>query len=220
MRILYFCNWTEFDGLTQMAIDYYFLTKGIEILRIYGFNKPTVSLGKNQTKFLYENDWEYVRRPTGGRAVYHNGDVVFSLISSIKNPIVGGNILESYKKIAELLKRGFEKKGISLEIFKGKPNSYRDFRCFSSTSRYEIVYKGKKVIGIAQVRKKDYYLTQASIQLFDFPREMIIKCVKESFEEKFILKEVSNLKDILNSDEVKGYKKLFKIDKKEVETNA
>ena len=174
----------------------------------------------NQNEFLYEDGWEYIRRPTGGRAVYHNGDVVFSLISSIKNPVVGGNILESYKKIAELLKKGFEKRGISLEIFKGKPTSYRDFRCFSSTSRYEIVYKGKKAIGIAQVRKKNYYLAQASIQLFDFPREMIIKCVKESFKEKFILKEIPNLHDILNSGEVERYKKLFKIDKKEVETNA
>src|SRR5882672_7387631 len=77
------------DGISNMAIDAALLDEVDSssdlrtIVRFYGWVRPTVSLGRNQTidkavdtEYCIANGIDVVHRPTGGRAVLHDDDAV------------------------------------------------------------------------------------------------------------------------------------------------
>src|SRR5437762_5029540 len=80
------------DGATNMALDEALLNSGLvggpPTVRMYGWTPPCLSVGTNQP-LLTQIDTEWcaaqgvtlVRRPTGGRAVLHDGpaELTYSL---------------------------------------------------------------------------------------------------------------------------------------------
>ena len=61
------------------------LASGRLVCRLYGWRPAAVSIGRNQKvaesvnmDVLREADISLVRRPTGGRAIWHGGDVCFT----------------------------------------------------------------------------------------------------------------------------------------------
>ncbi len=72
---------TEIDSLTRV--------------RLYHFSPPAVSLGFHQKhidineSLCEERGYSIVRRPTGGRAVLHKGDLVYSISVSAKGVVEG-----------------------------------------------------------------------------------------------------------------------------------
>ncbi|MDQ2730025.1 MAG: hypothetical protein M3Y56_00055, partial [Armatimonadota bacterium] len=96
------------------------------VLRLYGWNRPAVTLGRFQDA-ARAVDWELcrrkgievVRRPTGGRAVYHDTDLTFTLL--FPEAAGGGHsIRESYGLVANALSRSFCRFG--LDIQQGDPD--------------------------------------------------------------------------------------------------
>jgi len=78
-------------GTTQMAIDRWMLDQlaagGDPCLRLYRWSVPTLSLGRHQRRL--EPHWPalveqgriaLVRRPSGGRAVLHAGELTYALV--------------------------------------------------------------------------------------------------------------------------------------------
>lgn len=127
--------------------------------RIYAWKPYAISLGMNQDEneidniYLDKDNYHLVRRPTGGRAVFHANELTYSYITN----------LDKYSKseIYELIHIEFEKvlKDINIDSDFVKSNS--DFRgiykggesrslCFASSAKYEIEIDGKKIIGSAQ----------------------------------------------------------------------
>jgi len=92
-------------------------------LRVYAWEPPTVSIGHSQ-KASVELDLEacrrrgfgVVRRPTGGRAVLHAGELTYSVVGRSGEPPLGGTIAESYKAIADGLLLGLEQLGVRAEL--------------------------------------------------------------------------------------------------------
>lgn len=159
-----------------MALDEAMLWAGINgqvrpTLRLYGWSRPTVSIGYAQDagkdidlERCQELDLGLVRRPTGGRAVLHEQELTYSLVAPEKIFSKPSSILEIYKEISGALIAGLSLLGIEAQLVpvqrsKMSPSAF----CFSSPSAYEVAVQGKKLVGSAQKRSRGYVLQQGSI---------------------------------------------------------
>lgn len=144
-------------------------------IRFYGWVPATASFGYNQEinkeisiDILQSRNLGYVRRPTGGRLVLHDQEITYAVIAPAKFQFQG-NITASYAAISQALAAGFGYLGIKVDFEKGSlsPAHQRESSnpCFSSSSRYELNYQHRKIVGSAQVRKDDYLLQHGSILL-------------------------------------------------------
>ncbi len=180
------------DGATNMATDEALQIscrdgQSPPVLRFYGWNPPTLSLGFFQ-KAEKEVDLEeverlkihLVRRPTGGRAVLHHQELTYSLIIPEDHPLMPRTVTDSYRIISSGLLEGFHLLGIPAELSGETTIRARDFRssaCFEAPSSYELVVEGKKIVGSAQVRKDGVLLQHGSIML-DLDAGMLIRLLR------------------------------------------
>lgn len=195
------------DGATNMAIDeamLIFHSKGLvpPTLRFYGWSPPAFSLGYFQ-KIERVVDLERcrlagvdcVRRITGGRAVFHDKELTYSIVASQRLPQVSGKVIESYLKISKGLLEGLALLGISAEMVeKPTKNRHTTAACFDAPSWYELVVDGKKLVGSAQTRKFGCVLQHGAIlldldvdkmfELMAFPNEALRNRQKEIFKKK------------------------------------
>ena len=144
-------------------------------LRFYDWNPPTLSYGYNQNidkeidfDLAKKKGFGYVRRPTGGRMVLHKDEVTYSVIAPIAGNLEG-NITNSYSAISQALAAGLNRLGIQAEFEKGTLSSSHQRKatnpCFTSSSKYELKLGNKKIVGSAQVRKKNCLLQHGAILL-------------------------------------------------------
>ena len=182
---------TAHDAFTNMAIDEAILQHTVAsstdspTLRFYTWSCPSISIGRFQNieqeinlANCERDKVPVVRRPTGGRAVYHNSELTYSLTIPDSYPNIPSNITESYKVISAGFVRGLKLLGINAQLERPKlvprpsslvPQSASPL-CFASTSRYEVTVNGKKLIGSAQRRIQNAMLQQGSI-LLDYDAE-------------------------------------------------
>lgn len=158
----------------------------LPVLRLYQWAEPTVSLGRGQkAEIALAPRWEswsgspgsdpngpkaVVRRPTGGRAVWHEDELTYSVVLPLRHPafdegrttpeaLLGRWLLESGTAA------GID--GLSLE----RGGSSRDplglgaAPCFASTSRHELKWHGMKWIGSARRLGKHSLLQHGAIRL-------------------------------------------------------
>lgn len=168
-------------------------------LRIYGWDKPFVSIGYNQKAGAVLKpcaDIPFVRRITGGGAILHHDELTYSVTRALsdlpsclhrhtKNSGGGG---ESYEIICRFLIEFYLKLGLEARFAKDVSMSaglghFSDF-CFSSYERYDLVIEGKKIGGNAQRRKKDIIFQHGSI-----PLTIDIETVKKVVHSREILEE-------------------------------
>jgi len=147
----------EYDeALARALID----GSGSPTIRVYGWKPHAISIGWNQS--MDEIDLhkttaagiDVVRRPTGGRAIFHANELTYSVVLKAH----GKNILQIYEDISRALIAGLTELGAPVAIEKSQPHFPSLYRaasavaCFSSTGRYEIKSDGKKLVGSAQRR--------------------------------------------------------------------
>jgi lipoate-protein ligase A len=180
-------TWTFIDSgpnlaAYNMAIDEELLAHAqagetMPVLRFYGWEPPAVSLGRFQKIETAVNQeackrlgFDIVRRVTGGRAVFHNKELTYSIVARTDDPLFPSSVHGTYKVIAAGLVAGLKNIGIDAEMV-SRANRYaalvekkpKDPACFSSPSWYEIVANGKKIIGSAQRRLSGAFLQHGSI---------------------------------------------------------
>lgn len=165
----------EADGKTQMAIDEWLLNQHLagempSVLRFYTWSPIAISLGYHQRKYpetwhnlTYQNQpVEIVRRPSGGRAVLHQGELTYALITSK----LQGDRCQAYKALCQFLINGFRELGIDLEYGDRQRNYTRHDNCFRTHTNADLVTnEGYKLIGSAQLRRKQAILQHGSIRL-------------------------------------------------------
>lgn len=150
------------------------LADGVPRLRFYSWSPWALSLGYNQSTDridepeITRRGYDLVRRPTGGRAVFHAEEITYG----VAMPTAGRGIHETYALISEALRRGFLRLGAEDVAFS---RSAPDFRahyetldsegCFSASALNELTWKGKKVVGSAQRRYDSILLQHGSILL-------------------------------------------------------
>jgi lipoate-protein ligase A len=172
----------DLDGATNMAIDAALL-KDVEhssdshtIIRFYRWRRPTVSLGRNQKtesavdqQFCDRHGIDVVHRPTGGRAVLHDDELTYAVVSN-DSACFGETIYANYKSVSEALCLGFNRLGVPAalapETRRLSPNpSGADLPCFISPSRYELTVGGRKIVGSAQRRLRRSFLQHGSMPI-------------------------------------------------------
>jgi lipoate-protein ligase A len=167
------------DGPTNMAYDEAILESVADgesppTLRFYGWLPPCLSLGFRQEwadvdQGLCEaQGWDIVRRPTGGRAILHVDELTYSVCAPIGEPRVQGSVLESYRRLSQALLTGLRLMGLApVQAASSHANGVSAGpACFDVPSDYEITVNGRKLIGSAQVRKKQAVLQHGTLPLF------------------------------------------------------
>jgi lipoate-protein ligase A len=171
-------NWKLIPSVTpilegQMAFDAAlfdaFQEGDTPILRFFRFPQTTLTLGRIEAKRidLFALPFPHEIRPTGGRAVLHgSSDLCYAVIASVKDPLVGGSLLESYRKVSGFLASGINRLGRQVELTFERHKASEGPHCFSAPSFGELMLNGKKVAGSAQARRGQVFLQQGVILLF------------------------------------------------------
>jgi lipoate-protein ligase A len=142
-------------ALDKRLLDLCETDPGSGFLRFYCWTEPTISLGYLEPGDVIDeakaakDGIAVVRRPTGGRAVLHGDDLSYAVV--LPKP-EGASLTEIYRAISEILAEGLADLGIGVDIERGKvgKSTLRLKPCFASVSRYEIIHRGRKVVGSAQ----------------------------------------------------------------------
>jgi lipoate---protein ligase len=163
------------SGRVQMALDSWLLEQhrlGLHppTLRFYTWLPAAISLGYHQKRF--PEHWqvltwqggaiELVRRPTGGRAVLHQGDLTYAVVMTAPK----GRRIEVYRRICEFLIEGWRSLGIELHYGKGDRSYIQACNCFASATEADLVTAtGQKFIGSAQLRRGNAVLQHGSMAI-------------------------------------------------------
>lgn len=167
------------NGPMNMAIDEAIMFSVAEgeappTIRLYGWDPFCVSIGYAQ-RMRKEVDVEacrakgidYVRRPTGGRAILHGDELTYSLIVPEADPCVSGGIVESYRRFSMGLLEGLRELGVAAveaDVLRGRLQE-KSAACFDAPSHYEVTVGGRKLIGSAQMRRRGIVLQHGTLPL-------------------------------------------------------
>jgi lipoyl(octanoyl) transferase len=142
------------------------------LLRIYSWTPAAISLGYNQpdTDFdkekLAQQGIDLVRRPTGGRAVFHTDEITYSVTLKAEK-----SNAEHYAEINAALQLALAALGIESDFQKSQPDFQARYQsgtgaaCFTASARYELEVHGKKILGSAQRRFGEILLQHGSLML-------------------------------------------------------
>ncbi len=168
------------SGFYNMAADICSMklvqsSKTQAVFRTYMWAPHCLSIGRFQKaekevdiKRLLKDGFHVVRRPTGGRAVWHGHELTYSLIAREDHPMVSGSIAESLMKVASILTEGLKASGVPAILnstARELHSKSREFNpCFTSHGRSEIMTPdGRKLVGSAQARSHGVFIEHGSI---------------------------------------------------------
>ncbi len=148
------------SGELQMAIDTWLLEQhNPEVdrfcLRFYQWEPSALSLGYHQRH--YPDHWrsfpwqdegiDVVRRPTGGRAVLHHGDLSYALVVAPPRE----HREATYRRLCQFLELGWERLGFPLHYGSVRHSNREISNCFALTTPADLCLEnGYKWIGSAQ----------------------------------------------------------------------
>ena len=165
-------------------------------VRFFTWKPPAISIGYFQSleeevdlDVCKEYGVDYVRRITGGGAVFHDKELTYSIVIPEDHTQIPKNIMESYGRICGAIIKGLKQLGIE--------------------SRYapinDIETDGKKISGNAQTRKAKTVLQHGTI-LMDVDVERMFSLLKvpnEKIRDKLISdvkQRVTSVKHILGEE--------------------
>jgi lipoyl(octanoyl) transferase len=189
-------------GARNMAVDAAVL-RAVEAgeapptLRLYGWSPWCVSLGHFQkperelnAEALRARGWDFVIRPTGGRAVLHAEELTYSILARRDAAPWCATLAASYDRIGAAWAETLE--GFGLDMVEGRRTADGGRRggnglvvagedihstlpsvprpqpappCFVSSARAELAHDGRKVVGSAQRRTRGAFVQHGSIPL-------------------------------------------------------
>ena len=148
------------------------------VLRTYLWKPACVSIGKLQRTSrevnadkLLSDGFGLVRRPTGGRAVWHETELTYSITAPVDHPAVSGSISQALRKTSAPMLRAIEALGIEAQSSPAEVHRAGGPRvpanpCFTSHGLWEIgTPDGRKLVGSAQARSRGVFLEHGSILL-------------------------------------------------------
>jgi len=177
--------WTDPEphpGATNMAVDRALLGlsagEGVVVLRLYRWDPFCLSFGRHEPAARrYDRariatlGLDCVRRPTGGRAVWHARELTYAVTAP--EAVLGG-LREAYVEIHRWLATAIRGLGTAAELAGPPARTPRpgEGACFAAPVGGEILVQGFKVVGSAQVRDGGALLQHGSILLED-DQEMV-----------------------------------------------
>jgi lipoate-protein ligase A len=175
---------TPLSAAENMARDEYLFNlchqRKAGFFRLYSWYNPSFSFGASQKiakvldlHYIEDSGFSYVRRITGGKAVLHDDEITYAVISSEDIFYKQHDLYQSYLLIAKVLVDAFGRLGLQASLSPGSPAKWSKSNnpCFSFPTANEIEIAGKKIIGSAQKRDNKALLQHGSIPItMDFER--------------------------------------------------
>jgi lipoate-protein ligase A len=162
-------------GPWNMALDEALLetagTEGLCTLRLYAWDPATLSFGRNEpARRRYDRDaiaqrgLATVRRPTGGRAVWHHREVTYAVAAP---DATFGSLRDTYLEIHAMIADALRNLGASVVLAGDRlAAAVGAGACFAAAAGGEVTTtNGRKVVGSAQVRSAGAFLQHGSILL-------------------------------------------------------
>ena len=172
------------DGYTNMGIDESIMVHVAQgssppTIRLYGWSPPAVTIGYFQG-LEEEVDLEackklgvdFLRRITGGGAVFHENEVTYSIIVPETTLFIPQNVLDSYRVICKGIVEGLKTLGIEA--------------AFAPLN--DVLVSGKKISGSAQTRRSHTVLQHGTVLLDTDVDKMfsLLKVSSEKMKDKLI----------------------------------
>jgi lipoate-protein ligase A len=180
------------SGKATMALDSTLLKKVCKeeepmlLLRAYAWREPTLSLGVNQLQRDLQElapppGMPLVRRPTGGRAIWHGEDYSYAFLSNAP-ALLQLSVRDSYCVIRQLLQRTLFTLGVETEerdakikpSLPSRPELSQDLNekpyqrsaeCFATRMPDDLTRAAQKIAGSAQLRQAGGLLQHGSLFL-------------------------------------------------------
>jgi lipoate-protein ligase A len=193
---------TGFDtAFSNMAVDRAILMDMSKrnvspTVRFYGWLPAAISIGyfQNLTDEVDISACErygvdYVRRITGGGAVFHEHELTYSIVIPESHPEIPKNIIKSYGRICGAVMKGLRQLGIKSE--------YMPIN--------DIVSGGRKISGNAQTRKDGTVLQHGTVLMEVDVDKMfsLLKVPNEKIKDKLIAdvkQRVTSVRHLLGSE--------------------
>lgn len=146
------------------------------MLRFYLWKRPTVSLGLNQVETEVVNrdklialGYGLVRRPTGGRALLHKGDLCYALVARREWHSEFRTLTSTYRAISVAIREALADLGVASESLAADSTERgRALNpCFAMHSPFEVAVGGRKICGSAQRRLRNGFLQHGSLRVSD-----------------------------------------------------
>ena len=162
-------------GWLNMAIDRALLeraTAGESWLRLYAWSPSCLSFGRHEPaarrydrELIAALGLDVVRRPTGGRAVWHAGELTYAV--AVPGTALG-TLREAYGEIHLAIRNALRALGVPAELAPARGAIRPDAgACFAAPVGGEVIVGDYKVVGSAQLREDGALLQHGSILLAD-----------------------------------------------------
>ena len=164
------------DGVANMARDEALMRwsarTGGAAFRVYGWSVPTLSLGRNQrARGCYDlaaaraRGVEFVRRPTGGRALLHRREITYSATLPVRDAAAAREAYDFINGVLLAAIAGLGAPATMAADTVSLPPGPRP--CFDVPAAREIVLDGRKLVGSSQWRHDGALLQHGSILVGD-----------------------------------------------------
>lgn len=141
-------------------------------LRLYGWDRPTVSFGRFQRPerrcdlaAVRRRGMGLVRRPTGGKALIHDAELTYCLVLPREAPLARRSVEESHGVLARAIAEALRGLGadavVALPAGSGERGGGQP--CFAEHLAESVLLGGLKVAGSAQLRRGGAVLQHGSI---------------------------------------------------------
>jgi lipoate-protein ligase A len=173
-------NYNVCNIFENMAIDEAIFQETIKnrkppTLRFYGSYPSAITIGYFQDikkevniERCHMAGVDVVRRITGGKAVFHFDEITYCVVAGAWEKLFPSSIAETYITISQCIARGLSSLGIKAHLTEvGRTTSDEELKsyCFSVPSKNELLVKGRKICGSAQVRRRGGFLQHGSLLL-------------------------------------------------------
>ena len=162
-------------GFLNMAIDEALLrlaeADGVGLIRLYRWAPACLSFGRHEpARRRYRRDriaergLDVVRRPTGGRAVWHDAELTYAVAAPVTS---FGTLAETYVEIHRTLGCALAELGLA-PVLAPAPERAATLdagACFATPAGGEVLVGSRKVVGSAQLRARTAFLQHGSVLL-------------------------------------------------------
>jgi len=166
-------------GWWQMALDQALLDVAeagdVGFVRLYRWRPFALSFGRHEPAAsrydraeIERRGLDVVRRPTGGRAVWHARELTYAVIGPVSEL---GGLKESYRQIHRTVARALGRLEVPATLAAAGQSCHPGAGpCFATSAGGEVLVAGRKLVGSAQLRQGDALLQHGSLLLEDDQR--------------------------------------------------
>ena len=160
-------------GWQNMALDQALLARAARgecWLRLYRWAPHCLSFGRHEPALrrydrgrIESRRLDVVRRPTGGRAVWHAEELTYAVAAPAER---FGGLRQAYEEIHRMLLAALRLLGVGAELAPPRPTlPVGAGSCFAAPAGGEITVRGRKLVGSAQLREGAGLLQHGSLLL-------------------------------------------------------